>query len=66
MAFAPDGRTLVVGDGDPTVRLWDLSDLNTLCDHATERACSITGRGLDAEEWVRYVPGLPYQRTCNG
>jgi len=51
--------------GDGTVILWDLTGLNDLLDHAVERACSLTGRGLDREEWARFIPGLPYQDTCS-
>ncbi|MGH4016872.1 MAG: hypothetical protein ACRDSL_23680 [Pseudonocardiaceae bacterium] len=43
---------------------WDLTDLNELPDNATKRACSVVGRGLDGEEWARYIPDLPYQDTC--
>ncbi|HZM81697.1 MAG TPA: TIR domain-containing protein [Candidatus Limnocylindrales bacterium] len=64
LAFAPDGRTLAAGSWDHTTILWDLTPLNDLRSHATERACAITGRGLDRDEWARYIPGLPYQNTC--
>jgi WD40 repeat protein len=64
VALAPDGRMLATAGSDGTVPLWDLTDLQKLRDHATERACAITGRGLDRDEWARYVQGLPYQHTC--
>jgi WD40 repeat protein len=64
VAFAPDGNTLASGSVDQTAILWDLADLNNLRRHAAERACSLTQRGLDREEWARYVRGLPYQETC--
>jgi hypothetical protein len=64
VAFAPDGHTLAAGSFDQAVILWDLTDLNNLRRHAVERACSLTQRGLDRDEWTRYVPGLPYQATC--
>jgi len=65
VAFAPDGTTLATASTDATVILWDLTGLNDLLDHAVERACSITVRGLDHEEWARYTEGLPYQDTCS-
>jgi WD40 repeat protein/energy-coupling factor transporter ATP-binding protein EcfA2 len=64
VAFSPDGRTLVTTSLDKTAVLWDLTGLNDVRDHAIEHACSIVGRGLDREEWNRYVPGLVYQNTC--
>jgi WD40 repeat protein/energy-coupling factor transporter ATP-binding protein EcfA2 len=64
VTLAPDGNTLATGGSDARVILWDLTQLNQLRDHATQRACAITGNGLDRDAWVRYVPGLPYQRTC--
>ncbi|MDQ4033004.1 MAG: TIR domain-containing protein [Actinomycetota bacterium] len=66
VAFAPDGRTLVTTGDDGAVSLWDLTALNDLRNHAVERACSVTERGLDRDEWARYVSGLPYQDTCRG
>ncbi len=64
VAFSPDGRTLATASDDKTVIRWDLTGLNNLRDHATEQACSRTGRGLDRDEWARYIPGLTYQNTC--
>ncbi len=64
VAFSPDGHSLATASDDTTVILWDLTGLNHLRDHATEHACSRTGRGLDRDEWARDIPGLAYQDTC--
>ncbi len=64
VAFSPDGHTLATASDDNEVILWDLTGLNHLRDHATEHACSRTGRGLDRAEWARAIPGLAYQDTC--
>ena len=66
VVFAPDGRTLATSGRNQFVQLWDLTELNNLRRDAAERACSLTGRGLDRDEWARYVAGLPYQITCSG
>jgi WD40 repeat protein len=64
VALSTDGRTLGIGSGWDSVILWDFTDLNDLRDHPTERACAITGRGFEPDEWARYIPGLPYEHTC--
>ena len=64
VAFAPDGRTLATGGAGGQVVLWDLATLNHLRSHPLQHACTLAGRGLNRNEWARYVPGLPYQNTC--
>ncbi|MGH3899722.1 MAG: toll/interleukin-1 receptor domain-containing protein [Pseudonocardiaceae bacterium] len=63
LAFLPGDRTLATATSDGTV-LWDLSGLADLREHATQRACARTGRGLDRDEWTRYITGLAYEDTC--
>lgn len=64
LLFSTDGNSLIVGDG--AVTAWDLSGLNALRNNARQEACERTGRGLDPNEWARYIAGLDYQETCNG
>ncbi|WP_433794771.1 TIR domain-containing protein [Actinoplanes sp. CA-252034] len=67
MAFSSDGGTLAVGTDygwDGRIALWDLTDLNALRTDPGAFGCTITGRGLTAEEWAREVPELAFQLTC--
>jgi WD40 repeat protein len=66
--FQPDGTTLAVSGSyrpdDANVTLWSYRDLARLRSDPARYACAATGRGLTAAEWARYIPELPYRRTC--
>jgi WD40 repeat protein len=64
VAFAPDRRTLATGGRDGKVLVWDLFELNDFRNRPLQHACTLAGRGLNRNEWARYVAGLPYQNTC--
>jgi WD40 repeat protein len=64
VAFSPSGHTMATGGGDNIVILHDITKLNDLRDHAVDRACQRTGRGLNRDEWAHYISGVPYEQTC--
>ncbi|MBB2946664.1 WD40 repeat protein [Actinoplanes lutulentus] len=67
MALSPDGRTLAASStyaSSKNVTLWDATVPADLAADPVRNACAVSGRGLDAGEWARYVPELPYQPTC--
>ncbi|RYJ25401.1 High-affnity carbon uptake protein Hat/HatR [Streptomyces sp. L-9-10] len=62
--FSPDRRTVAVTLDSGAVEFWNLGDLPAIVADAKGQACGIVGSGLSSEEWKRYAPGLPYERTC--
>ena len=64
LGFAPNGKILATASDNGMTVLWDLSSIDNPEAHATERVCSITGGGLNPDQWARYIPGLPYEQTC--
>jgi WD40 repeat protein len=70
VAFRRDGQTLAVtshdySQGIGTVALWNLQKLTSLRADPARYACATAGRGLSAAEWARFVPEIPYRRTCS-
>ncbi|ABW12177.1 WD-40 repeat protein [Parafrankia sp. EAN1pec] len=62
-AFGPDGL-LATGGDDGAVRLWDTTVIEHIQSEAVQVACQRAGRGLDRQEWARYLPGERYRETC--
>ncbi|KPM56380.1 hypothetical protein ACG83_13290 [Frankia sp. R43] len=61
--FGPDGLLAIGGYGNAS-RLWDVGVLQDLRSDAIKIACQRAGRGLDEQEWLRYLPGEPFRNTC--
>ncbi len=59
VAWSPDGTRLAGGSADRTVRLWTADPAR-----ARDAVCASVGVVLDAAEWDRYVPDLPYSPPC--
>ena len=64
VSFGRDGRLLATASFDGRVLLWDLSAINDLRANPLKRACSLTHRGLNPDEWARFVADLPYRDSC--
>jgi hypothetical protein len=57
--YTPDGSNIVVVYSDGSAAVWPVS-VRGWMDHA----CSVARRNFTQEEWSRFVPNQPYQRTC--
>ena len=64
--FTPDSRRIVSTGRDGQLVVSGLSELDEVRDRPVDAACAVTGRGLAAEEWAGYVPGIDYRKTCPG
>ncbi|MEV7614088.1 caspase family protein [Streptomyces sp. NPDC089799] len=64
IAFHPDKRYAVTAGSDGRAILWDLGRLPRIVADPTGMACTTAGGGFTPEEWKKYVPDLPFRKTC--
>jgi WD40 repeat protein len=65
VAFASDGHTLATGSYDNSVISWDLASLFFVRDHAARIACTLTGGGINPDEWNRSSGSLSDEDSCS-
>ena len=61
--FGPNGTILATAGIDAqsvgNIRFWDFEPVSW-----KTRVCAIVGRNLTQSEWARYLPDVPYEKTC--
>ncbi|SFK13002.1 WD domain-containing protein, G-beta repeat-containing protein [Nitrosomonas aestuarii] len=61
VTFSPDGRRIVSGSGDKTLRLW------TVLEGWADALCRKLGRNMSHQEWREWVsPDIAYIEQCPG
>ena len=65
VVFSPDARTLVSGGADGMVRLLDRVLWTGDPAELEASICARVDRSLTTAEWDRFLPGEPYQKTCD-
>ncbi|MEV6038127.1 serine/threonine-protein kinase [Nonomuraea sp. NPDC052116] len=58
LAFGTDGETLYAGTDEA------LHAIPVRSERVAQEVCARAGRSLSAEEWARYLGGVPYQNVC--
>ena len=57
--LSPDGRWLLMTNGDGQGAVWDIDP-----DSWKRRACALANRALTREEWKKFLPGRRYEPAC--
>ena len=60
VAFSPDGKRIVSGSDDKTVRVWDGPEA------WPEIVCGKLTRNMSKKVWKQYMGDIPYEVQCPG
>ncbi|HUN31717.1 MAG TPA: NACHT and WD repeat domain-containing protein [Trebonia sp.] len=61
LAFSPQGDTLVTGESEALIQLWNLG---ADADSAASRICQLASGALTRQQWNLYISQLPYKPPC--
>ncbi|MBL7488138.1 hypothetical protein I6A60_34100 [Frankia sp. AgB1.9] len=64
VTFAPGGLLATNGGPDHVIHLWDVRQLQQVRADLIRTACARAGHGLSRQDWLRYLPDIPYQDPC--
>jgi WD40 repeat protein len=64
-AFDRSGAVVLAGSYDRSVWVWSVGAVTERTRDSAALACAVAGPALSQQDWDRYVPGIPYHRTCN-
>jgi WD40 repeat protein len=59
VTFSPDGGSFATTSADGAVHVWDAT-----VGQVERRVCAIAHPRITAEQWQRYLPGVPYRPPC--
>ena len=59
LIFPADGKTLLSSNAGGFIHRWDVDP-----ESWQQQACWLAGRNLTQAEWERYLPEMPYEKTC--
>ncbi len=62
--FGPGGLLLTSGGNDHRIHLWDVRQLQQVRSDLVGTACARAGHSLSRQDWLRYLPNIPYHDSC--